>query len=231
MKRSDQPTEYILIKAYSTSEVDYCNFAIIRITEQWIADMLKRMDLLEPFKDDNSFYSHHYLDSPEGYYTNIYNKEEDADITDLILTEDGEWTFVTLAENELNTFPVPENRLDTHQLVLTKGGLARFTAYCKHAGEEFYTADFSPKELINVPVIKIVDINYGQLSKDFINFIWSQQAAWRDQVLGTDLYDLQDILLNQPENSPYPDDILAQLSEIGNLLREQDCNYFRVVYS
>jgi len=148
MKRSDQPTEYIFIKAYTNSEWDYCDFAIIRITEQWRTVMRKRLNLLEPFKYDNSFYSHHYWDSPEGFYTNIVD-EEDTDITDLILKEDEEWAFVTLAENELNTFPVPENRLDTHQLVLTKFGSARFKAYGKHSGEEFYTEDFGIEEFVN----------------------------------------------------------------------------------
>ena len=46
MKRSDQPTEYIFIKAYTNSEWDYCDFAIIRITEQWRTVMRKRLNLL-----------------------------------------------------------------------------------------------------------------------------------------------------------------------------------------
>lgn len=148
MKRSDQPTEYIFIKAYTNSEWDYCDFAIIRITEQWRTVMRKRLNLLEPFKYDNSFYSHHYWDSPEGFYTNIVD-EEDTDITDLILKEDEEWAFVTLAENELDTFPVPESRLGTHQLVITTFDSARFIAHGKDNGEEFYTADFSMEEFVN----------------------------------------------------------------------------------
>ena len=148
MKRSDQPTEYIFIKAYTNSEFDYCDFVIIHITEQWRGVMRKRLNLLEPFKSDSSFYSHHYWDSPEGFYTNIVD-EEDNDITDLILKEDEEWAFVTLAENELDTFPVPESRLGTHQLVITTFDSARFIAHGKDNGEEFYTADFSMEEFVN----------------------------------------------------------------------------------
>jgi len=151
MKRSDQPTEYIFIRAYTNSEWDYCDFAIIHMTKQWRTVMLKRLNLLEPFKDDSSFYSHHYWDSPKGFYTNIVD-EEDTDITDLILKEDEEWVFVTLAENELDTFPVPESRLGTHQLVLTTFDSARFIAHGKDNSEEFYTADFSIEEFVNLGI-------------------------------------------------------------------------------
>ncbi len=47
-----------------------------------------------------------------------------------------------LDENELENYPVPENRLDAYQLIITKYGTAQFKAYGKHTGEEFYTEDF-----------------------------------------------------------------------------------------
>ena len=152
MKRSDQPTEYIFIRAYTNSEYDYCDFAIIRITAQWIADMRKRLNLLEPFNNDDSFCSHVYWDYTEGYYTNIVDEETEADITDLILKDGEEWAFVTLGENELDTFPVPESRLGTHQLVLYKDSSSRFTADGRDTGEEFYTAEFNVEEFISAGI-------------------------------------------------------------------------------
>jgi len=80
-------------------------------------------------------------------------------------------------------------------------------------------------------VLKVVDINYGQLSTDFVDFIGSQQPTYRDQILREDLYSLEDILEEQNDDKPYPSDILGQLSEIGLLLKELDCSYFRVVYA
>jgi len=80
-------------------------------------------------------------------------------------------------------------------------------------------------------ILKIVDINYGQFSKGFIDFIELQQPTYRDQILREDLYSLENILEEQNDNAPYPSDILDQLSEVGVLLKGLDCSYFRVVYS
>jgi hypothetical protein len=80
-------------------------------------------------------------------------------------------------------------------------------------------------------ILKVVHINYGQLSKGFIEFIELQQPTYRDQILREDLYSLEDILEEQDNNSPYPTDVLNQLSEIGALLKDLGCSYFRVVYS
>jgi hypothetical protein len=110
------------------------------------------------------------------------------------------------------------------------GDYPRIYADKMHDATICVLADFLVKSFGHRNILKIVDIYYTQLSKDFIAFIRSKQPAWRDVVLGSDLYDLQDILLNQRENSPYPDDILAQLSVFGNMLREQDCRYFRLLY-
>ena len=151
MKRANQATEYIFIKAGTADEYDYCDFAIIKLTDQWQSDMRKRLALLEPFKADSSFYSHHYWDQPEGFYTNILNYEGE-DIVPIILREREEWAFVTLEENELETFPVPESRLSTCQLVLSKYGTARFTAYGKHTGEIFWTEDFDAEALVNIDI-------------------------------------------------------------------------------
>jgi hypothetical protein len=151
MKRAEQPTEYIFIKAGTQSEWDYCDFAIIKLTDKWQSDMRTRLALLEPFKADDSFYNHTYWDYPEGFYTNILDDDRE-DIAETILNEGEEWAFVSLAENELDTFPVPESRLDTYQLVLTKYGTARFKAYGKHTGEEFLTEDFDVEQLVNIGI-------------------------------------------------------------------------------
>jgi hypothetical protein len=111
-------------------------------------DHAKGLETIKPFKDDYSFYSHTYWDAPEGYYARLTNEDEDYSITEEILGENEEWSFVTIVENELQSFSLPENRLDTHQLSITKYGDAHFKAYCKHTGESFYTADFNIAELI-----------------------------------------------------------------------------------
>jgi hypothetical protein len=155
MERSEQPTPYIFIRAYIQSEWDNCDFAIIKLTDEWLENMRRRIALLEPFKEDSTFYSHQYWDKPEGFFTNML--EDGEDIAEIILKGESQWIFVTLEENELDLFPVPENAIGNYQLVLSTYGSARFTANGKHTGEEFYTADFNIEEFINSRISNVLN--------------------------------------------------------------------------
>ena len=155
MKKANNETDYILIKAYTGSEWDACEFAVIHITNEWKAAMQKRLEAISAFKDDHTFYSHIYWDAPEGYYSQLTAEDKNYSITDELLGEYEEWCFVTIAENELQSFSVPENKLDTHQFCITKYGLGRFEAYGKHTGEGFYTADFDIASIIGTQSFSI----------------------------------------------------------------------------
>jgi len=143
MKRADKRTDYVLLEARTGSEWDCCAFVVIKITDGWLRQLQERYDRLEPFKDDLSFSGHSYFDSPEGYY----NPPDGWEVDELL--EQGEvWTFVETDEEELSRLPVPENALDTHMMVLDKYGNARFTAYGKYTGEEFFTEDFNVMHIL-----------------------------------------------------------------------------------
>ena len=81
-------------------------------------------------------------------------------------------------------------------------------------------------------IMKVVDINHSQLTKEFIDFIDRQQPTYRDQILREDLYSAEDILEEESsQTAPYPADIAGVLAEIKILLFELDCSYFRIVYN
>lgn len=81
-------------------------------------------------------------------------------------------------------------------------------------------------------ILKVVDINHSQLTKEFIDFIDKQQPTYRDQILREDLYSAEDILEEESSQSePYPANIVHALNEIKTLLFELDCSYFRVVFN
>lgn len=149
MTRSEQPTDYIYVKASSPSEWDCCDFAIVRVTEQWLDLLEERMTLLEPFEERDDFYSLEFWDGPEGYFINTYGEEDDEPDNKLLSDEDPDWCFADLDPDELEHFSTPEARLSTHQLVVTKGGHAYFTALGKHTDEQYFTSSFPIQELIN----------------------------------------------------------------------------------
>jgi hypothetical protein len=145
MKRTNNKTDYILMRANTISEWDDCDFAIIHITNEWVQLLEKRLHAINPFTGDNSFYHLSYWESPEGFYK---NPDDEMQSADEILHANEDWCFVLLEENELEKFPVPENSLDAQQLMVDRYGNASYKAYGKYSNEEFYTADIKITALL-----------------------------------------------------------------------------------
>ena len=108
MKISDKPTAHILVKADTNSEWDYCEFAIIHLSEEWKAEQAKRLALVTPLKGNYHFQSMNFYDTAVDFYRTA---EDDQPEIEKIL-EDKIWAFVVLGEGEQETFSIPENRLD-----------------------------------------------------------------------------------------------------------------------
>jgi hypothetical protein len=144
MKKSETITDYILIRATTNSEWDSCDFAIIKLSDEWRDTMQQRIKAVEPFKNDSYFYHLSFWDAPEGFYKNI----DEDDLVGEILKTESDWCFIAIDETELEKLPVPENKLEAQQILVMKNGYARFTAIGKHSGEDFYTSDFNINELI-----------------------------------------------------------------------------------
>ena len=147
MKRSKTVTNYVLIKAETNSEWDCCGFAIINLSDTWRNAMQRRLIKIELFQQDDSFSHHAYWDVSVNFYQDGINVEG-------LLSNEENWVFVTVKKKELERLTTPENKLDAHQLILTKYGGAYFKAYGKHTGEEFWTENFDPEQLINKTVAK-----------------------------------------------------------------------------
>lgn len=144
MKLSDKPTEYLLLRAGTSSEWDNCDFAIIHITEDWKKEQKKRLKAVQPFADDYCFQSLNYYDTAVDFY-----KADDEDNPNLdVWLADKPMAFVELSNEEWEVLSVPENRLDCYRLVIYRDGAAQYKAYGKHTGEEFYTEDFSLNQII-----------------------------------------------------------------------------------
>lgn len=139
MKLSDKPTAYILVKASTNSKWDYCEFAIIHLSEQWKKEQEKRLELVKPLQGNYHFSSMNFYDTNVDFYRT--NEDDNPNIEEMLNGK--EWVFVELDEKEQETFTVPENRLDCYRFVLRANGTAYYSAYGKHTSEEFWTEEFS----------------------------------------------------------------------------------------
>lgn len=143
MKLSNKPTAHILVKANSTSEWDYCEFAIIHLSEEWKTAQKQRLEWVAPLHGKPSFCSMNFYDTAVDFYG-----VGDNDLFDTgELLAGKEWVFVELDNEEQQTFTPTENRLNCYRLVVRPNGTAYYTAYGKHTGEEFWTEEFSLTQL------------------------------------------------------------------------------------
>ncbi|MEJ2880361.1 hypothetical protein [Pedobacter sp. GR22-6] len=144
MKVTEKPSSFILLKARTASEWDNCEFAIVKIDQQWLNTAKERLESVKSFKGNQSFYCHVYWDAPIGYFTDL-----DEIICAQLQGSEFDFLYVELEENEVETMQTPESKLDTHMLKITQEGQCSFKAYGKHTGEEFWTESF--------PLIKVVN--------------------------------------------------------------------------
>lgn len=143
MRISEQPTDHILIKAYTDSEWDCCDFALVTLSEEWKRRQATRCKTVEPYKEDSGFYSLNFFDGASDFYR---SGTENEDVESLLKGRG--WTFVELEEGETERLIPPKNSLRCYRIVIYRDGSARYEAHGKHTSEEFWTYDLPLKELI-----------------------------------------------------------------------------------
>lgn len=156
MKTTSNITDYVLVKADTKSEWDYCHFAIIHCTKEWKEHLQQRLKAVQSIENEIGFASLNFYDTSVDFYRT--NEDEQPDIQTMLGEKD--WSFVELDENEQGTFLVPENRLTAYRLLLYRYGTAIYTAEGKHSGDEFYTAEFSVSDILNYhqQTVKIIQL-------------------------------------------------------------------------
>lgn len=144
MQISNKSTNHILIKAWTNSDWDYCDFALINLSNKWIEMQKGRLEAIKPFTNDFIFHSLCFYDESVTFYR--IDENDSPDIEKLL--ENKSWAFVKLDDNELDNLIAPENALVYHKLVIYRDATARYEAFGKHTDENFVTDAFSLKELI-----------------------------------------------------------------------------------
>lgn len=144
MKISNKQTDYILIRAFTDSEWDYCDFALIRLSEEWRKAQSERLEIIKPFANDFMFHSLCFHDA--SVYFCQTNDNEEPEIEELLANKS--WAFVELDDNEEENLVFPENDLIGYKLVIYRNAMAIYEAFGKHTNEDFWTDTFSLYELI-----------------------------------------------------------------------------------
>lgn len=145
MKLSDTPTDFLIFRARTDSEWDYCDFAIVQIDEFWMNEQRKRLAFIKVLDKDCSFHSMHYYEGCCQFYQDVNNLMIDS----MEVLKEKHWSYLETNEAEIETLSLPDNTLDCHLVVLKSGGYGMFTCYGKHTDDQFWTDDFPIHALLN----------------------------------------------------------------------------------
>ncbi|MDO5615555.1 MAG: hypothetical protein Q4G16_05150 [Cruoricaptor ignavus] len=150
MKKADKPTSHILVKACTDSEWDNCDFAVITISQKWKEQQTQRLAIVANIEGDDYFLSVNYRDTFVDFYQTATLKPTEEPTPNLeSLLGDTDWTFVELEDEEQEQFSAPQSTLNCYQLKFDRYGNIHYSAYGKHTGEEFWTAEIELKQLLN----------------------------------------------------------------------------------
>nr|WP_068886615.1 hypothetical protein [Pedobacter panaciterrae] len=144
MKRSRKPTDQIIIKANIRSKIYTVEFAILRISPEWVGLTNQRLAAIKNFEAGFCVYNYSFWHSPLRFYKSPIGQNFPVKI----LPKYEDWAFITLGLEEENTLSVIETCPGAHQLIITKDGIAHFRAHGRHSGEEFWTEEFNLYKLI-----------------------------------------------------------------------------------
>lgn len=136
MKIVNEYTGYIAVQAYTNSEWDTVNAAILQVSD---ADII-RWGILDKsargLKDSNT-YDFAYI----AFYDSVDFVNIDEDI------EDNKLYHIEIGKNQLS---YPDQKLDTYMVKFFGDGTMEFLAYGKNTGDEFYTDRIDIEELKNL---------------------------------------------------------------------------------
>lgn len=141
MKISDTPTDKIIVKAYTNSEWDKCEFAVITLKEGFFEWLQKSVKIATSIAlEDRYFYEISFLENKS--ITNFYflNEEEKPDLS-FLEENDKDWAFVELSSEEEISFFEPEDRIICRKIIFDKYGYFYVKAFGKYSEDEFFTEE------------------------------------------------------------------------------------------
>ena len=124
MNISKTPTTHLLVRAYTNSDWDSCDFALITPTEQWFEKVKKAAQQVSTLKSDPDFVNLSFYEARTDFYT--LSDEEQPDLA---------------------SFNTPESRLDIYRSVFTRYDDFYIKAYGKYSSDEYWTDDIRFDEL------------------------------------------------------------------------------------
>ena len=144
MKITTNFTNHILVRAYTTSEWDVCNFAIIDVDNHLIDVLSKGQNAVQKIhSDDNLLYIAYCNRS-----INFYVAKDDFNLDQFL--GDESWSFVEFEDNETceQLFEVLQNKFDLYILKVYGNNQVCWSVWDKYTNEEFYTLEIPADKII-----------------------------------------------------------------------------------
>lgn len=144
MKITTNFTNHILVRAYTTSEWDICNFAIINVDNHLIDVLSKGQNAVQKIHADDNLLYIAYRNSSIDFYV----AKDDFNLDQFL--GDESWSFVEFEENETceQLFEVLQNKFDLYILKVFGNNQVYWSVWDKYTNEEFYTLEIPADKII-----------------------------------------------------------------------------------
>jgi len=143
MKLTKEKTNTIIVKASTTDDYIYCDFAIIKLNKERLLDLYDRIKTMYNKKDG---YGAYYSISCPFYLEFFVDNDEDylEGIGEILLNLENDWSYIDITEEELDSLNVVEDYSQGTSLKMDYNGSFWFTGWGKHSGVNYET------DIINV---------------------------------------------------------------------------------
>jgi len=143
MKLSKERTGNIIVKAWTNSEWDDTNFAIIGVSEDYLQALVLRSEAANKLSEMDRFISMKFVDGHADYYI----LPEDNEVLHGFVTGKDDWSYIDISLEEISELSKPEQHMDCEVSIFDKYGWFTYSAQGKHTGEDFYTSEIVISQL------------------------------------------------------------------------------------
>lgn len=112
MKLTKEKTDTIIVKASTTNEYVYCDFAVIRVNKDLLEDLSLRIKAI--YKPEHR-YAKYSISCP--FFVNFFQEsEEPCNVEEEFIRNDLNWSYLHLEKDEELPFKEVEDRLTLERL-------------------------------------------------------------------------------------------------------------------
>lgn len=145
MKLTKEKTDIIIVRANTTDEYTFCDFAIIKPNRECLLDLYNRINTI--YNEKDGYGAYYSISCP--FYLEFYQLGSETEEIDDLLEEidEKEWSYIEITEEELNSLEVVQDYSQGNSLKIDNNEYFWFSGWGKFSGVSYETSSINVKDL------------------------------------------------------------------------------------